>query len=176
MIAAAPLEARTAPLLALVDLRGIEGQRFGHSALNWGAEVLKIPADPGRLWFEQVKPRLLETSPRVIGYSTLGSLFCLERLGWDEGLRVNLRIEHRPLSDNKWSHAYHGRIPSWSRFLLQGAVTDFGILAARVAFECRDGLADCTHAAPLHHPEQRGDAMVTWVLAPSYRQSSEDGA
>lgn len=152
--------------LALIDRLSQEGQRFASAMVACGVPVIDIGGDPGKVWYGSLAPRLKREVSSLIGFSSHGALFCLERLAWDVGLRVRMRIEHRPLADAGWSHDSHSAVSRLAAQRLSG-VSDFVPAVARLAMECHMGLEDCTHAAPLHLADQTGNALVTWVLAPS---------
>lgn len=152
-------------ILALVDMRTPTGSSFARVTRDFGARTLALPIDPYGLWRREVVDAI-SRPPVVIGLSNLGTLFCLERLGWDLGLRVKSRIEHLPQADGGWRHHAHASPPDWATDLLNRSSADFGPAAARIVLECRDGLGDCTHAAPARHPHELGEPLVTWLLAP----------
>jgi hypothetical protein len=133
---------------------------------DWGARTVALPTDPYGVWQRHMAQARTGKQQAIAGFSNLGTLFCLERLGWEIGLRVSLRIEHLPLSGGQWHHVSHGALPDWAAPLLDNAAGDFGLAAARIALEATGSGSDLTHAAPARHDSAIGDAFVTWMLSP----------
>lgn len=158
-----PNERRDNPL-ALSDLTSAQGGPFAAAAQAWGARTAALRTDPLALWHDAVLANAIRPTA-ILGLTTQGALFCFERLGWELGLRVRLRIEHLPAPDGSWRHVAHTDLPAWAPDMLAGAGADFGLAAARIALNSPHGAGDCTHAAPPPHPHRDTTPLVTWLLA-----------
>lgn len=151
--------------LALVDVSHAQGTAFAVAAQTWGAKTASLRGDPLALWHDALRGQAEVRPAAILGLTTQGTLFCLERLGWELGLRVRLRIDHLPAPDGTWRHVPHAPLPVWASAFLQDAGPDFGLAAARIALDGPDSGRDCTHAAPPAHPHRDTMPLVTWLLA-----------
>jgi hypothetical protein len=77
----------------IVDVRLPDGAAFGHEAERAGYEVVRITGDITDFWFNDLSLRWKEEAVAIAGLTAHGALFCLERFGWDYGLRVVARTE-----------------------------------------------------------------------------------
>lgn len=155
-------------LLALYDAHAEPGAAFSEQARAQGAQVHALPRDPASAWFSLVADRADDLPDAVIGLTSLGSLFCLERLGWDLGFRVRARIEHVAAQDSSWEHLPHSPLPAWALAGLMRAGPQFGAASARALLDSRPAGHDCTHAAP-HRAAASERTLVSWLLAPRPR-------
>ena len=87
--AAAPLNIRR----AVYDDRFAEGLSFAREAEAKGWPLRAISGDVTDLWFHDLDLLWTQGPAPVAGLTARNSLFCLERLAWDAGLRVVLREE-----------------------------------------------------------------------------------
>lgn len=159
---------RSDKLLALIDITHAQGGPFVAAAQTWGARTAALRGDPLALWHDAVLASAVQPAA-ILGLTAQGTLFCLERLGWELGLRVQLRIDHLPAPDGSWRHVAHTDLPAWAPAMLAGAGADFGLAAAHIALNSSDGAGDCTHAAPPPHPHRDSTPLVTWLLAAPHR-------
>ncbi|NOW45221.1 hypothetical protein FHW96_001376 [Novosphingobium sp. SG751A] len=151
-------------LLAFIDIAHAQGGPFAAAAHAWGARTVALRGDPLALWHDAVLTSAVQPKA-ILGLTTQGTLFCLERLGWELGLRVRRRIDHLPAPDGTWRHVAHTDLPAWAPGMLAGAGSDFGLAAASSAFNSSGSAGDCTHAAPPPHPHRNSTPLVTWLLA-----------
>jgi hypothetical protein len=88
------------------DVRFEEAALLASSAERAGLPVTRITGDITDFWFNElsrrwksqtgVEPVSQTAAPVAIaGFTAHGPLFCLERLGWDHGMRVVSRGAHR---------------------------------------------------------------------------------
>jgi hypothetical protein len=66
---------------------------FGVEWIARGAAVHAIRGDITDLWFHDLDLQWKKRPAAIAGLTAHGPLFCLERLAWDQGLRVVSRIE-----------------------------------------------------------------------------------
>jgi len=91
-VASAPLALPT----VLIDDRHPEARVFGGALAGRGAQVHAVPGgDVSALWRESIGPAWRNTRTVVAGLTRPPVLFCLEQLGWPQGLRVVFHAEHR---------------------------------------------------------------------------------
>ena len=72
----------------VTDVRFADGVAFGRLAEHLGYEVVRIKGDITDFWFNDLSLRWNEEPVAIAGLTAHGPLFCLERFGWDRGLRV----------------------------------------------------------------------------------------
>ena len=99
---ALPVSPGQAPLDAyriLYDRRFAASRRFGADIARRGGWALAIDGDVTALWFDELAPRWARGEGVVAGMTTGRTLLCLERLAWDQRLRVTMRVAHVPDMD-----------------------------------------------------------------------------
>lgn len=90
----------------IVDDRFPASVEFGVEMSRLGAPVHAIHGDITGLWYHDLDARWKAVSNgqqgpiAIAGLTAHGPLFCLERLAWDHGMRVELRTEHSSLDHN----------------------------------------------------------------------------
>jgi hypothetical protein len=76
------------PRLVVIDERFAAARRFG-AAMQWrGLPVHAIRGDVTEVWYERLHPLWKRTAAPVAGITAYAAMFCLERLAWDQGLRM----------------------------------------------------------------------------------------
>ncbi len=95
-IAPAALAASTplAVYKAVFDSRFQEARAFGTQAAARGWTTAAIEGDVTQLWYHDLDLRWRKGPVALVGVTAHNSLFCLERLAWDVGLRV---VEREPI-------------------------------------------------------------------------------
>ncbi len=78
----------------VVDTRSVQSREFGRELGHYGATVRPFAGDVTALWFDHLEPLWRQTRAAVAGLTRYSTLFCLERLSWDHGLRVVYRAQH----------------------------------------------------------------------------------
>ena len=79
------------PYRALYDERFEDGRRFATDALSRGWITRAIRGDVTQVWFHELSVRWKRGAAPIAGVTTPQSLFVLERLSWDVGMRVTVR-------------------------------------------------------------------------------------
>lgn len=79
------------PYRALFDERFEDGRRFASEALSRGWITRAIRGDVTQVWFHELSVRWKRGAAPIAGVTTRESLFVLERLSWDAGMRVTMR-------------------------------------------------------------------------------------
>jgi hypothetical protein len=92
----------------LFDQRFPPSVTFANAAAAFGARTAAFEADITDIWFGDLSLRWGQGPVPVAGLTAHGPLFCLERWGWDHGLRVIYRTRHERLEDGRIEHTIHG--------------------------------------------------------------------
>jgi hypothetical protein len=159
----------------VVDQRFEQSVEFGRALAQTGAQIYTMRGDVTDVWYSRLHPQWKVRGGVVAGLTGGGVLFCLERLGWDHGLRVVQRGLHQPFGADGIQHALLGKA-DWSALERDSAnsVTPWpAALAAAIAGmhspcpavpSSRELRATCTTA-----PGRPGRAIDTllfsWVIA-----------
>jgi hypothetical protein len=80
----------------VVDTRHAAARDFGSFAELAGAPRRDVQGDITELWQKELAPRWRESPAALAGLTERPALFLLERLAWDNGLRVVFEAEHLP--------------------------------------------------------------------------------
>ena len=87
---------------AIYDERFEAGRAFALQARQRGWTVRAIRGDVTDLWFNELSVRWKQGPAPIAGLTAQNSLFCLERLAWDAGMRVVSRAEDPASSLVAW--------------------------------------------------------------------------
>lgn len=80
-----------APFRAIYDERFAAGLRFASEAGMRGWVTRAIRGDVTNVWYHELAVRWKRGPASIVGVTTEPSLFVLERLAWDVGMRVTAR-------------------------------------------------------------------------------------
>jgi hypothetical protein len=75
----------------LCDERFPESVAFAEEMSRCGTPVTRFRGDITDFWYRDLSQRWKADSVAIAGVTTHGPLFCLERWGWDHGLRISER-------------------------------------------------------------------------------------
>jgi len=78
----------------LYDTRFPESVAFATRAAEHGHAVHAMQGDMTRFWYDDLYHRWRQGPAAIAGLTAYGPLFCLERLAWDQRMRVVYRAEH----------------------------------------------------------------------------------
>ena len=92
----------------LFDRRFAPGVTFARAAEAIGADTLGFEGDITDIWFRDLSLRWAREPVAIAGLTAHGPLFCLERWGWDHGLRVVYQTRHDRLEEGRAGHAIRG--------------------------------------------------------------------
>ena len=92
----------------LFDRRFAPSVTFARAAEALGADTSGFDGDLTDMWFRDLSLRWAREPVAVAGLTAHGPLFCLERWGWDHGLRVVYRTQHDRLEGGRAGHAIRG--------------------------------------------------------------------
>ena len=157
------------PSAILFDRNIPQSQDFaGHLSAS-GRPAFGFATDPSHLWLEHLAAPMLSSPARIAGLTTQGALFCLERWGWEAGMRVMLRIDHVGLASGGWHHSLASRPDHPALAEMRAAGSGFGSVSARLVRSGSGAWTDSTHAAPPRIAGPAGEKLVSWVIAPVSR-------
>jgi hypothetical protein len=108
--ALAGLEAeQSMPLYKVIyDERFPASRAFADEAARFGADVHAIKGDITDFWYRDLYYKWKESPVAIAGLTAHGPIFCLERLAWDQRMRVVFRADHRYREDGSIEHALSG--------------------------------------------------------------------
>ena len=169
---AAEEQARVVKLYKVVyDTRIPASVAFARRVEARGVATYPIEGDMTRFWYEDLYHRWRSEPAAIAGLTAHGPLFCLERLAWDQGLRVVFRGEHTPEDGGIIRHALSG--PASMLRDAQRAATDtaWSERLAEIAMRVPRGRIEmgsgrAATRARIAMPEP-ADALYTWVIAPA---------
>jgi hypothetical protein len=75
----------------LCDERFAESVAFAEEMSRRGTPVTRFRGDISDFWYRDLSQRWKVAPVAIAGVTTHGPLFCLERWGWDHGLRLSHR-------------------------------------------------------------------------------------
>jgi hypothetical protein len=147
---------------------------FAHESARIGSSVHAMDGDITDLWYGNLHYLWQSRAAAVAGLTTHGPLFCLERLGWDYGLRLVFRTAHHEVREGIFEHQPSGRQPLNSEMgALRSAGREWPIelahsIARRASAVSRPlgdiylGREAPSAVAMLHDAEP----LFSWLLAP----------
>ncbi|WP_449421669.1 twin-arginine translocation signal domain-containing protein [Rhodanobacter lindaniclasticus] len=142
---------------------------FGAEARRRGVTVHAFDGDITRLWADGVFDAWRARPAVVAGLTTYPAFFLLERIGWDHGMRVVFRGEHKPDRTGRIAHVLEG--PAAMLHIFQtdlSARAGFGACVARAAARTPATAAPastCSLDSTDRWPAG-GEHLYSWVIAP----------
>ena len=104
-----PEKRRRVPLYKVVfDERFPASSKFADEAKSLGVPVHGMKGDITDLWFHDLYARWKQGPAAIAGLTAHGPIFCLERIAWDQRMRVVFRADHRYREDGTIEHALSG--------------------------------------------------------------------
>ena len=88
---------------AVFDERFAECRAFAAELNSAGVFTSAIRGDVAKLWYDDLRARLSESRVPIAGLTDRVTLFCLEELARDVGMRVIFRADH--IMDQNWTKA-----------------------------------------------------------------------
>jgi hypothetical protein len=140
------------------------GQEIGRLVTPSPAHA--IDGDVTDVWYRDLSPRWKQRPEAIGGLTAYGALFCLERLAWDVGMRVVLRVNHDEQADGSLKHHVHGGTPERAEAMDRGfrrAGMQWSSYAARIITTTR-AASPGTLRVPQLGPPTPG--LVSWAIAP----------
>jgi hypothetical protein len=157
-------------------MRFPEEPAFAREAARLGASVVRIRGDVTDLWFHDLSVQWKTRPVAVAGLTAQGPLFCLERWGWDHGLRVVYRGSHRT-QGRGIEHVISGPGATVGRARrLSWDAAQWAPGVARIVTACpiESGLPETLTIARSadrqpDEPDEPDEPLVSWVIAARHR-------
>jgi hypothetical protein len=155
----------------LYDTRFPAGVAFARRAAARGLSVHAIAGDMTRFWYDDLYHRWRQGPVAIAGLTAHGALFCLERLAWEQRMRVVYRGEHAAAPGGCVAHRFEGAAELTSAAAAATANAAWPAALADIVAECPSGRVQRVQERSL---TARADAapsetMYSWVLAPVAR-------
>ena len=156
----------------LYDTRFTASVAFAERAVARGAAVQAMAGDMTSFWYDDLYHRWQHGPAAIAGLTAYGALFCLERLAWDQRLRVVWRAEHLVAAD-VMQHRCQGQV-SMLRLAEHAAGRDSWPAAmADVALQC-PSMSEPSHAVAeiVTSPSvavPAAESLFSWVIGPVAR-------
>jgi hypothetical protein len=185
--AAAALLAKLAPALGagrlripgvVCDERLAASVDFAHELQRQGSLVHVFAGDVTNLWSDTLHYEWQRNPVALAGLTTHGPLFCLERLGWDYGLRLTYRAEHMERRTDVVAHVLNGPQSlsgameavryagaKWPAAVADIITRDPTALSQRLP----DIYVGSREPTPLDDKPHGREALFSWILAPLKR-------
>jgi hypothetical protein len=154
----------------LYDTRYPASVAFARRAASRGLAVHAMGGDMTRFWYDDLYHRWQQGPAAIAGLTAHGALFCLERLAWDQRMRVVFRGEHSTV-DGCIAHRFEGT----ARLLPSASAAAIGSTwaaeLAAVVPGCPSGRFErqLARAVTADVATLQGDTLFSWVIAPVAR-------
>ena len=125
--------------------------------------------DMTRFWYDDLYHRWQKGPAAIAGLTAHGALFCLERLAWDQRMRVVFRGEHSLAADGCVAHRFEGPGALLRTAVHATADTEWADALADVVASCPVGRSSRESASALTASARTPpatEALFSWVIAP----------
>jgi hypothetical protein len=143
---------------------------FAAEMRRWGSPVHAIRADVTQIWYNDLYYRWRESPIAIAGMTTNRSLFCLDELARDAGLRVVHHADHRILADGSVDHEVFGVDGPQQSARLKDAGAHWGAEVANLIVSFlnspRAGFLPIRKTADPLISTNDPQPLVSWVIAP----------
>ena len=161
------------PLYKVVyDTRFADSVAFARRAEALGVAGQPITGDMTRFWYDDLYHRWREGPAAIAGVTGHGPMFVLERLAWDQGMRVVFRAEHT-YAAGCVQHNFSGPLAMLQSAARGAADVDWAAGMADVLTRCPSGRSEIAQGSSLarvnHAHAGDADALFSWVIAPATR-------
>ena len=151
----------------LYDTRIPASVAFARRAESRGVPTYAMTGDMTRFWYDDLYHRWLAEPAAIAGLTAHGPMFCLERLAWDQGMRVVFRAEHTPSENGLIHHAFTGPADVLHEAQKLAAGSSWCEGLADIAMRLPNGRNEIDSATAELPPH--ADALYSWVIAPAKR-------
>jgi len=155
------------------DERFPASRAFADEAQRLGASLHSIKGDITDFWFHDLYYKWKEGPAAIAGLTAHGPIFCLERLAWDQRMRVVFRADHRYRSDGSIEHGLSGPGGMLRQAAqLKNDETEWTSAIANLVTRCPTGKFQASQtnivASTAKHPDDP-EHLISWVIAPVNR-------
>jgi hypothetical protein len=156
----------------LYDTRFPASVAFARRASARGLAVQAMHGDMTAFWYHDLYHRWRKEAAAIAGLTAHGALFCLERLAWEQRMRVVFRGRHSPTAAGGVVHELEGPPALLHTAVRATADAGWAGALADVVASCprrrsTQGAATGLTARARTVPES--EALFSWVIAPAAR-------
>jgi len=154
------------------DERFRASRAFAEQAQQLGLPVHGIKGDMTDLWYSDLYGRWKQGPAAIAGMTEHGAVFCLERLAWDQRMRVIFRADHRFLPHGSVEHAISGPASMLGSVAGLGREVEWAEQMASMVTRCpairsQSSLANIIGPTVRHADDP--DHLISWLIAPAGR-------
>jgi hypothetical protein len=156
----------------LYDTRFVPSVAFAERAAARGATVHAMRGDMTSFWYDDLYHRWRQGPAAIAGLTAHGALFCLERLAWEQRMRVVYRGKHSGAAGGGVVHHLEGPAALLARVTEVIETVDWAGATADAVLEAPSMRSPAGEArgrtlrAALPPP---GEELFSWVIAPVRR-------
>jgi len=165
--------AHSVPLYkVLYDTRFGASVEFARRAAGQGLVVQAMDGDMTRFWYDDLYHRWRQGPAAIAGLTAYGALFCLERLAWDQRMRVVFRAEHSLGDAGCVAHRFEGPAALLSAAAQATAGPGWAAAMADVVARCPQGRVERKTASAvttLAATSPSSEPLFSWVIARAVR-------
>ena len=167
-------ESARVPLYKVVfDERFPASRKFADEAKSLGVPIHGMKGDITDLWFHDLYARWKHGPAAIAGLTAHGPIFCLERIAWDQRMRVVFRADHRYREDGTIEHALSGPEGMLHEAaLLRNEGANWTSRMAALVTRCpadRSQSSQANIVASTGRHADDPDHLISWVIAPVNR-------
>jgi hypothetical protein len=163
-------EPATTPVYKIVfDQRFPSSCAFAEEAERLGVPVHGIRGDMTDLWYHDLYARWKQGPAAIAGMTAHGAIFCLERLAWDQRMRVVFRADHRYQTEHSIEHALSGPAPLLRQAVRLSQETNWAPKMASLVAHCpanRSPLSLANVIGPAVPHREDPEHLISWLIAP----------
>ena len=163
----------SAPIYKMIfDERFGASRVFAQEARRLGFPVHGIKGDMTDLWYHDLYARWKTGPAAIAGMTAHGAIFCLERLAWDQRMRVVFRADHRFLPDGSIEHALSGPTSMLRQAVALGSETNWAEEMAGLVTQCPTTRSQSSLAKVIGPTVKHADDpehLISWLIAPAHR-------
>jgi hypothetical protein len=152
----------------LYDTRFVASVAFGRRAARAGVAVHAMAGDMTRFWYDDLYHRWRQGPAAIAGLTAHGALFCLERLAWEQRMRVVYRGEHAAADAGGVAHRCEGPAELAPAAAAATAEHSWAAALADVITRCpRARMPPSTARASASRVDAGPpETLFSWVIAP----------
>lgn len=151
------------------DTRFAASVAFARRAAALKLATHAIDGDVTRLWYDDLHRRWQRGPAAIAGLTAHGALFCLERLAWDQRMRVVFRGEHAASPDGCVAHRFDGSRAGLRLAAGAAGELDWPAELADAIADCRGGRAVPWSPSASFSTDAASATLFSWVIAPVVR-------
>ena len=159
----------------VIDERFAASRAFGAQAVRLGAGLLSMQGDVTSIWYSDLYHQWKKAQPGAIaGLTTDSSLFCLDILARDVGMRVVYRGDHCTTNGAHFEHQAVGPNSVVREIEALGKSAAWANTTATALLACpKDGLrpAALRVGPSLSTEADSATSLVSWIIAPPAKRT-----